>query len=120
MPQWRAAPVRAAVHVEARAGGDMAAYVIFDVEIRDLAQYQEYMRQVKPLIEAAGGRYLVRGGAHKVVEGNWFPRRLVLLEFPSMAVLQDFYLSEAYQALKALRLRSSTAHAVVAVEGMDE
>ena len=98
----------------------MAAYVIFDVEIRDLAQYQEYMRQVKPLIEDAGGRYLVRGGAHKVVEGNWYPRRLVLLEFPSMAVLQDFYLSEAYQALKALRLRSSTAHAVVAVEGMDE
>ena len=98
----------------------MAAYVIFDVEILDLAQYQEYMRQVKPLIEDAGGRYLVRGGAHKVVEGNWYPRRLVLLEFPSMAVLQDFYLSEAYQALKALRLRSSTAHAVVAVEGMDE
>jgi len=44
----------------------------------------------------------------------------VLIEFPSMAVAQDFYLSDAYQALKALRLRSSTAHAVVAVEGMDE
>ena len=47
----------------------MAAYVIFDVEIGDLAQYQEYMRQVKPVIEAAGGRYLVRGEAHKVVGG---------------------------------------------------
>ena len=97
----------------------MAAYVIFDVEIRDTAQYQEYMRQVKPAIEAAGGRYLARGGGLKVVEGNWFPRRLVLLEFPSMASLQDFYLSPEYQALKTLRLRCSTAHAVVAVEGID-
>jgi len=41
----------------------MSAYVIFDVEIRDLPRYQEYMLKVKPLIEAAGGRYLVRGGA---------------------------------------------------------
>ena len=98
----------------------MAAYVIFDVEIRDMTQYQEYMRQVKPVIEAAGGRYLVRGGAHKVVEGDWYPRRLVVLEFPSMAVAQDFYLSEEYQALKALRLRSSTAHGAVVVEGIDE
>jgi len=98
----------------------MAAYVIFDVEIRDMTQYQEYMRQVRPVIEAAGGRYLVRGGAHKVVEGDWYPRRLVVLEFPSMAVAQDFYLSEEYQALKALRLRSSTAHSAVVVEGMDE
>jgi uncharacterized protein (DUF1330 family) len=50
----------------------MTAYVIFDVEIRDLAQYQEYMRQVKPVIEAAGGRSLVRAStAHSavVVEG---------------------------------------------------
>ena len=98
----------------------MAAYVIFDVEIHDMTQYQEYMRQVKPVIEAAGGRYLVRGGPHKVVEGNWFPRRLVLLEFPSMAIAQDFYLSLEYQALKALRLRSSTAHSAVVVEGIDE
>jgi len=98
----------------------MTAYVIFDVEIHDMAQYQEYMRQVKPVIEAAGGRYLVRGGPHKVVEGNWYPRRLVLLEFPTMAVAQDFYLSLEYQALKALRLRSSTAHSAVVVEGIDE
>ena len=85
----------------------MTAYVIFDVEIRDPAEYQEYMRQVKPVIEAAGGRYLVRGGAHKVVEGNWYPRRLVLLEFPSMAVAQDFYLNPVYQTLKSLRFAAA-------------
>ena len=98
----------------------MAAYAILDVEIRDMERYREYMRQVKPVIEAAGGRYLVRGGAHKVVEGSWFPRRLVILEFPSMDALLDFYLSDEYQALKTLRHQSSTAHGAVAVEGIVE
>jgi uncharacterized protein (DUF1330 family) len=97
----------------------MTAYVIFDVEIRELDRYREYMQRVKPVIEAAGGRYLVRGGAHKVVEGEWFPRRLVLLEFPSMAALEAFYIGPEYQALKALRLQCSEARGVVVVEGVD-
>jgi len=54
----------------------LAADVIFDVEIRDLAQYQEYMKAARPAIEAAGGKYLARGGAHKDYEGDWEPRRL--------------------------------------------
>ena len=98
----------------------MAAYAILDVEIRDMERYREYMRLVKPAIEAAGGRYLVRGGAHKVVEGNWFPRRLVVLEFPGMDELLDFYLSDEYQTLKTLRHQSSITHGAVAVEGLEE
>jgi len=98
----------------------MAVYAIFDVEIRDMERYREYMQQVKPVIEAAGGRYLVRGGAHRVVEGEWFPRRLVLLEFPSMEALEGFYMSPEYQALKALRRKSSVARAAIAVEGVEE
>ena len=61
----------------------MAAYLIFDVEIHDMARYQEFMAGVKPALEAAGARYLARGGAHTVYEGDWEPRRIVLLEFPS-------------------------------------
>ena len=63
----------------------MPAYVIFDVEIRDGERYQNFMSQVKPALEEAGGRYLARGGAHKVHEGDWTPRRIVILEFPSVA-----------------------------------
>ena len=60
----------------------MTAYVVFDVEIRDAQRYQEFMQQVKPALEAAGGRYLARGGPLKVWEGDWSPRRLVIVEFP--------------------------------------
>jgi 2-dehydropantoate 2-reductase len=60
----------------------MSAYVIFDVEIRDLERYQTFMQGVKPALDAAGARYLARGGAHQVHEGDWLPRRIVILEFP--------------------------------------
>jgi len=64
----------------------MPTYVIFDVEIRDAAQYKQFMDAVKPALETVGAKYLVRGGPHKVHEGDWVPRRIVLLEFPSAEV----------------------------------
>jgi uncharacterized protein (DUF1330 family) len=80
----------------------MAAYAIFDVEIRDPARYQDFMAQVKPALQAAGARYLARGGAHKVYEGDWIPRRIVLLEFPSVADFESFYNGPVYKGLKAI------------------
>ncbi len=96
----------------------MAAYVIFDVEIRDMARYQEFMAQVKPAIEAAGARYLARGGSHKVFEGDWSPRRIVILEFPSVAAFEQFYTGPVYQGLKPIRDECSSAR-LVSVEGFD-
>jgi uncharacterized protein (DUF1330 family) len=65
----------------------MSACVIFDVEIRDMSRYQDFMKGVKPALDAAGARYLARGGIHKVYEGDWEPRRIVVLEFPSLAAV---------------------------------
>ena len=94
----------------------MAAYVIYDVEIRDPQRYQEYTVKVKPAVEAAGGRYLARGGRHKVIEGSWEPRRLVLFEFPSIEKAEEFYNSELYREYKTIRDESSSGNIVI-VEG---
>ena len=94
----------------------MSAYVIFDVEIRDMVRYQDFMKAVKPAIEAAGARYLARGGAHTVHEGDWQPRRIVVLEFPSIASWERFY-TGPYQAFKAIRDECSSAR-LVSVEGL--
>jgi uncharacterized protein (DUF1330 family) len=94
----------------------MAQYAIFDVTITDLEKYKDYMSKVKPVIEAAGGRYLVRGGTHEVLEGDWKPTRLVVLEFPSAEAARSFYQSPAYRDLKALRESCSHAN-LVTVEG---
>ncbi len=91
----------------------LPAYVIFDVEIHDMARYQEYMAGVKPALEAAGARYLARGGAHTVYEGDWKPRRLVLVEFPSSKAAEEFSNSETYRSLKAIRDACSSARIVV-------
>lgn len=96
----------------------MAAYVIFDVEIRDMSQYQEYMKAVKPAIETAGGKYLARGGAHKVYEGDWEPRRIVLFEFPSISAFESFYDGPEYKGLKQARDSCSSAR-LVSVEGLE-
>ena len=93
------------------------AYVIFDVEIREAARYQDFMNQVKPALAAAGAKYLARGGEHRVYEGDWQPRRIVILEFPSIEAWETFYNGPVYQGLKAIRDECSSAR-LVAVEGV--
>ena len=68
-------------------------------------------------IEAAGGKYLARGGTHKVYEGDWEPRRIVLFEFPSVAAFESFYNGPVYQGLKPIRDACSSAR-LVSVEGL--
>ncbi len=95
----------------------MPAYVIIDIEIRDMNQYQEFMKGVKPAIEEAGGKYLVRGGQHKVYEGDWEPRRIVLFEFPSVTAFEAFYNGPVYKNLRPIRDACSSAR-IVSVEGL--
>lgn len=100
-----------------RDGYVMPAYVIFDVEISDTEKYQEFMTGVKPALEKAGAQYLARGGEHKVYEGDWQPRRIVLLEFPSVDAWEEFYNGPTYQNLKQVRDACSSAR-LVGVEGV--
>ena len=94
----------------------MSAYLIADVDVQDQDVYAEYRRQVLPLIQKHGGRFVVRGGAHEVLEGEWRPQRLVVIEFPDMATLKGWYHSPEYAKLIALRQGVSRG-SLVAVEG---
>lgn len=95
----------------------MAHYAVLDIEIHDPAKYGEYMKRVAPALEAAGARYLVRGGVHEVLEGEWHPTRLVIVEFPSEEALAGFYNSDLYRELKTLREEASSG-SVVTVAGV--
>lgn len=95
----------------------MAAYVIADVEVLDAAGYEEYRQKVPATIAACGGRYLARGGATEKLEGSWLPKRCVILEFPSMAVFRAWWDSPEYQALRAIRERTTRSHLIV-TEGL--
>lgn len=95
----------------------MTAYVINDMVITDPALFEDYKRLSPPTVAAYGGRFLARGGALAPVEGGWSPKRLVILEFPSMAQAQAWIDSPEYAPAKALRQRASTSRMVV-VDGV--
>ena len=95
----------------------MAAYIIVDLTVTDLPTMEEYRKQVPATVAKYGGRFLVRGGAHQTVEGDWKPDRVVVLEFPSMEQAKRWYDSEEYRAPKAMRLRAGRANLIM-VEGV--
>jgi uncharacterized protein (DUF1330 family) len=95
----------------------MAAYLIADVEVTDPKGYEEYRQRVPALIAAHGGRYLARGGAVEVLEGDWMPRRTVILEFPSRDDLLAFYRDAEYQPL--IKIRQAASHSrLVMIDGI--
>jgi uncharacterized protein (DUF1330 family) len=94
----------------------MAAYILVECEVTDPARYEEYKKLAEPAVEKYGGRYLVRGGATKVLEGEWQPHRIVVLEFPDDAAIRCFYASPEYQAARAKRVGAAQM-SMIAVEG---
>ena len=95
----------------------MAAYIYANVEVTDPVAYEEYRQKVPAMIAAHGGRYLVRGGAVELLEGDAQPQRQVILEFPDMAALRAFYDSPGYSQLKRVRQGASRGH-LLAIQGI--
>ena len=95
----------------------MAGYIVVDVEVHDREAYEGYRSQVMPTLEQYGGRFLVRGGAVEVLEGDWRPGRFVILEFPSPERAREWYGSPEYQAILPIRLQNARSNAIL-VEGI--
>jgi uncharacterized protein (DUF1330 family) len=95
----------------------MPAYVIADIEITDPAAYEEYRNKVPATIAQYGGRYIARGGKTESLEGGWAPKRIALLEFPSLEQAQKWYRSAEYAPLIRIRQKASRGR-VILVEGL--
>ncbi|MFI5842587.1 DUF1330 domain-containing protein [Catenuloplanes sp. NPDC051500] len=95
----------------------MTAYLVIDLDITDPAGFQEYGRQVVPMIEAAGGRRLAASSDPLVLEGGWAPSRVVMYEFADRETVQRFWNSAEYEPLKELRRKHATVSAIV-VDGV--
>ncbi len=96
----------------------MAAYIIAHLEVTDPEAFEAYRAAVPGVIAAHGGRYLVRGGAVKTLEGEWTVPRLIVLEFPDKAAAEGFYHSPDYQKILPLR-RVNAEGTVVIAEGIE-
>jgi len=85
----------------------MSAYVIVEIDVQDPVGYEEYKRQAAATVHAKGGNYIVRGGKTEVLEGDWQPKRIVVLEFPSMEQAKEWLNCEEYREPR--KMRHSTA-----------
>ncbi len=96
----------------------MPAYLIVDVrDAWDDEALQEYRRRNTETVERRGGRFIVRGGEVASLEGEWETRRIVVIEFPDLATAREWYESEDYAPLRALR-RSASDSRIILVDGV--
>jgi uncharacterized protein (DUF1330 family) len=91
----------------------MAAYVIAHIDVEDPSRYADYIKMSPISIQKFGGRFIARGGNVEVLEGAWQPKRLVLLEFPTIEAAREWYASDDYAPAKALRQATSTGDLVL-------
>ena len=95
----------------------MSAYVIVNIDVKDPVRYEDYKRLAAFTVEAFDGRYVVRGGPAEVIEGNWKPKRVVVLEFPSMARAREWLNCPEYAPARKLRHQTAVSEMIL-VEGM--
>ena len=95
----------------------MVAYVINDMEVTDPPLLEEYKKLSPATVAQYGGRFLARGGTMEVVEGDWKPKRLVILEFPSLAQAKAWVDSPEYAPARRIRQRASRSN-IVLLEGV--
>jgi uncharacterized protein (DUF1330 family) len=96
----------------------MAAYCVFDnLEVVDDRKLEEYKSRVLPIVQRYGGRYIVLGGKVDLMEGTWRPTFPVVIEFPDLSRAHEWYVSDEYSELKALRLSAVRSNAVF-LEGL--
>lgn len=94
----------------------MPAYLIADVEVTDPVKYEDYRKLTPGAIAKFGGKFVARGGQTSVLEGDWRPHRVVIIEFPSFEQAKNFYTSVEYTAARRARAGAANARMIV-VEG---
>ncbi len=95
------------------------AYLIVEMNITDMERYKQYMAQAPACVKAFGGEYIVRGGRHESLEGDWQPPRVAMLKFPSYERAKAFYEDGPYKEVRKLRLGATEYFNMVLVEGVE-
>ena len=95
----------------------MPAYVIVEIEVVDPVGYEEYKKQAAATVHQHGGKYIVRGGNAEVLEGDWNPKRIVILEFPTIERAKEWLSCEEYREPRKLRHATAKTNMIL-VEGI--
>ncbi len=92
----------------------MSAYIIVQIQVHDPVAYQEYIKGVPATLALYDGKFLVRGGNHETLEGDWKPERFVILEFPNVERAREWWSSPEYRAIVDIRYRNAVSQMILA------
>jgi uncharacterized protein (DUF1330 family) len=95
----------------------VSAYLIVEIEVLDPEGFEEYKKLAGATLESHGGKYIVRGGKTEVLEGDWQPKRIVVLQFESMDRAKEWLNCEEYREPRKMRHRTAKTNMIL-VEGM--
>ncbi len=95
----------------------MPAYVLIELTVLDPEEMEEYKKRAPEAVAAFDGKFIVRGGAITTLEGVWEPERIVLIQFPSVERAKEWWNSEQYAEVKAIRHRAAKAEMIL-LEGL--
>lgn len=93
----------------------MTALVLIDLTVRDLPAMARYEGGAIALAARFGGKPLVKDLQPEIIEGQWSPTWLVVLEFPNRQAVRDYYDAPDYQALKASRQAAAISNGLIVV-----
>ncbi|MGG5208199.1 DUF1330 domain-containing protein [Chryseobacterium sp. MIQD13] len=97
----------------------MSAFFIFEnIKVLNQEAIDRHRAEVTSLVEQYSGKYIVVAGKIEAYEGEWKPKELIIIEFPSFERAQEFYDSEDYRELKELRLANSEGNGIL-VDGVN-
>ena len=92
----------------------MPAYIIVDVKINNTEKYEEYKKLTPASIAAYDGKFIVRGGATEILEGDWKPGRVVILEFQNAERAKQWWHSIEYAPAKSIRQSAASTNMILA------
>ena len=95
----------------------MSTYLIAEVNPKNPEAYSEYLSKVPKIVSKYNGKYLVRGGKISHHEGNWKPKRMVLVKFPNREKAMAFYDSKEYRKFKLIRNKVADSN-LIFVDGI--
>jgi len=95
----------------------MAAYVIVEMTVTDPVRIEDYRKLAGASVAAYGGKFPVRGGKFEVLDGDWKPQRIVVIEFPGIERAKEWHDSQQYRAACEIRNRAASTRMLL-VEGI--
>lgn len=95
----------------------MPAYAILDIDVFDKEKLEDYKKVAPSIIKKFQGEIIVRGGESSTIDGDWSPKRIVMIKFPSFQLANEWKNSEAYIAASELRKKGAKTNAII-VEGI--